>query len=130
MTGDQTRPKLKRIVCAYDLGALPTWWLMVHRSIKTRLERAGAGVRVDVLPLSALPADVDLIVVAPELLPAARDAAAETECVTIAPENYAGEAFRLLTRLRDEERFEMKDPAELTADEPIIARWVGYERAD
>jgi hypothetical protein len=103
---------------------------MVHRTIKTRLERAGAEVRVDVLPLSALPLDVDLIVVARELLPAARTAAPDAECATIAPEDYAGEAFRLLARLRDDQRFAMRDPSELTSAEPIVARWVGYERAD
>jgi hypothetical protein len=130
MTSEPSPTPLRKIVCAYDLGALPTWWVLVHGSMKTRLHRAGARVRVELIPLSSLPSDADLIVVAPNFLPVAQAAAPETECLPITEEDHGGQVVRLLNRLRAEGRIEAVDLTSVGEAEPKITRWVGYERTD
>lgn len=125
-------PPLRRIVCAYDLGALPVWWLQVHRWIKTRLEQARARTKVDLAPLTSLPADVDLIVVAPDLLDSARARAPQIECVAIAAEDYPRQIVALLAQLQAEGRL-AADAGAASAEEelvPRIVRYIGYERVD
>lgn len=122
---------MRRIVCAYDLGALPTWWLQVHRWIKTRLEREAPQVKVDLTPLRSVPADTDLVVVPPELFDAASTSAPDAECVYITPTDYPAQVTKLLARLRAEGRFETEPTG--AAEElpsPKIVKYVGYERVD
>lgn len=123
---------IRRIVCAYDLDALPTWWLMVHRWIKTRLEQADARVKVDLTPLTSLPAQVDLVVVAPQLLDSARTRAPHVECVAISSEDYPRQIVDLLARLRAEGRLETSEAVPAAEDEsvPRIVRYIGYERVE
>jgi len=132
MAEEDTPRPLTKIVCAYDLGALPTWWVMVHRSIKTRLERAGARVRVELTPLSSFPQDADLVVIPAELAVAAVAVAPNVECFAIGKEDHGGGVARLLEHLAQDARFEMSEPSELTTEDakPIISRWVGSERID
>ena len=107
MAGEQPpiSRRVRRIVCGYDLGALPTWWLMVHRRIKTGVERLGLRVSVDLTPLSGLPQDVDLIVVAPELASIARERAPQADCVSIGSKQYPGAVIELLSRLGNEQQY-------------------------
>jgi hypothetical protein len=71
-------PRLvRRIVWGYEVGVLPVPWLMGYKRLKAMIERAGFAIRVDLLPLSGLPADTDLLCVPDELAEAARAAAPE-----------------------------------------------------
>lgn len=99
---------VRRIACGYDLSALPAWWLMVHRRIKTAVERQGLRVKVDLAPLSALPPEVDLVIVPPELASTARERAPQAECVSIGSQQYPGAVIELLSRLGDEQRYQVE----------------------
>jgi hypothetical protein len=69
-------PRLvRRIVWAYEVGVLPVPWLMGYKRLKAMVERAGFAVRVDLTPLSSLPADTDVLCVPDELAAAARETA-------------------------------------------------------
>ncbi|MBI4495036.1 MAG: hypothetical protein HY690_19860 [Chloroflexi bacterium] len=124
---------LKRIVCGYTLGALPAWWLMVHRRLKTSAERQGLQLKVELAPLSALPEAVDLLVVPPELAAAARAQAPRAEVVTIGEDQYPGGVIELAARVADAARYRV-ERSEGTAPgsppQPRIVRYVGYERVD
>ena len=107
---------------------LPTWWLMVHRWFKTRLEQEGSRLSVEMAPLSALPPDTDLIVVPPELVRQARGRAPQVECASVTSNDYPRQVVELLARLRSEGRYTTSAPEDEGA--PTIVRYVGYERAD
>lgn len=124
---------VRRLVCAYELGALPTWWLMVHRRLKASAERQGWRVKVDLVPLSSLPQEVDMLVVPRELAPMARARAPEAEVVPIGPDEYPRGVLELVDRLADASRYRIERVEPRGPDappEPRIVRYVGYERAD
>ena len=131
MTEGELAPRVaRRIVCGYQRELLPTWWLQVHRWVKTRLERERALVQVDLLPVSDLPADVDLLIVAPEVLHGARENAPSVECVAITPDDYPRQVTEILARLRDRGWYAVEDPSVSEVPKPRIVRHVGYERVD
>ena len=67
-----TAPRLvRRIVCAYRLGILPGDWLQTWRRLDRLLARSGLNVKAVLEPLEELPADIDLLVVPPDLHEAA-----------------------------------------------------------
>ncbi len=129
MTEEELAPRVtRRIVCGYERELLPTWWLQVHRWVKTRLEREGALVQVDLLPVSDLPPDVDLLIVAPEVLHGARESAPGVECVAITADDYPRQVVEVLAHLRDRGWYKVKDPTVSEAPKPRIVRHIGYER--
>ena len=77
-------PRLvRRIVWAYEVGVLPVPWLMGYKRLKAMVERAGFAIRVDLIPLSGLPADTDLLCVPRELAEAARAAAPDAHLLAL-----------------------------------------------
>jgi hypothetical protein len=76
-------PRLvRRIVWGYEVGVLPVPWLMGYKRLKALVERAGFAVRVDLIPLSGLPDDTDVLCVPDELAAAGRAAAPEAHMLT------------------------------------------------
>lgn len=130
MSEPDPAPPRRRIVCGYDREVLPGWWLQVHRWVKTRLEREGALVRVDLLPVSDLPSEVDLLIVAPEVLRGAREHAPGVECVAITPDDYPRQVVEILAHLRDRGWYVAEEPSASEAPKPRIVRHVGYERVE
>ena len=120
----------RRMVCGYEIELLPTWWLQVHRFFKTRLEREGALVKVDLLPLSNLPPDVDLLIVPPDALAAAREHAPHVECVAITAEDYPKQVAEILAHLRGRGWYAVRESAQMDQPQPKIVRHLGYEKID
>ena len=78
------QPRLvRRVVWAYEVGVLPVPWLMGYKRLKATLERAGFAIRVDMLPLTGLPDDVDLLFVPDELAETARQAAPSVQVTAL-----------------------------------------------
>jgi hypothetical protein len=75
-------PRLvRRIVWAYEVGVLPVPWLMGYKRLRAMVERAGFAVRVDLTPLSGLPADTDVLCVPDDLAAAGRAAAPDAHII-------------------------------------------------
>lgn len=75
-------PRLvRRIVWAYEVGVLPVPWLMGYKRLKAMVERMDFAVRVDLTPLSSLPADSDVLCVPGELTVAGREAAPDAHLI-------------------------------------------------
>ena len=128
MNDEQTANQTRRIVCAYDIEVLPTWWLQVHRWIKTRLEREQALVKVDLIPISTLPEGVDLLVVPPDVAAAAREQAPQTECLVVTADDYPKQIVELLDRLRNQGWYQIEVPAPEGDRVGKTVKHLGYER--
>lgn len=124
------QPVSRRIVCAYDIELLPTWWLQVHRIARARLERERALARVDLLPLTALPDVVDLLLVPPDALPGAREYAPDVECVAITSDDYPRQVVEILGHLRSRGWYAVQESTEDAPPQPKIVRLMGYEKID
>ena len=120
----------RRIVCGYDIELLPTWWLQVHRMVKARLEREGALVKVDLLPLTDLPENFDLLLVPPDALTIARDHAPRVECVAVTSDDYPRQVAEILAHLRGRSWYSVQESAEHDQPQPKIVRHLGYEKID
>jgi hypothetical protein len=144
---------VRRIVWGYEVGVLPVPWLMGSKRLKAALERAGFAIRVDLLPLTGLPPDTDLLFVPDALADAARRAAPDAHVVCV-DERPGPEVFQtLVDQLRagvdltvasDEAADAAEDaapPAEpaLGSDQPRpppapprgkVVRYRGWERID
>lgn len=55
------------IVCAYPDGALPNAWFRAYKRVRRGLRTRGLGASVALLPITDLPAAVDVLAVPPEL---------------------------------------------------------------
>jgi hypothetical protein len=137
---EPAEPRLvQRVVWGYEVGVLPVPWLMGFKRLKATLERAGFAIRVDLLPLSSLPADVDLLFVPDELAEAAREAAPDARVVALEgrPESAVFQTLVDQLRAGTELRAPLVPPpageeAGAPADAPrgTIVRYRGWERID
>ncbi len=86
---------VRRIAWGYEVGVLPVPWLMGYKRLRAVIERAGFAIRVDLLPLTGLPPDTDLLFVPDALDDAARQAAPEARVVCVG-ERPTPEVFQTL----------------------------------
>jgi hypothetical protein len=130
---------VRRIVWAYEAGVLPGSWLMGCKRLKALLERAGFGIRVDMLPLTELPVDADVVFVPEALDEAARAAAPAARVIALAgrPEQEVFDA--LVAELRAGTEL-TAPPSAAASDEGVdapgtaprgtVVRYRGWERID
>lgn len=119
---------MKRVACAYRLGSVPGWWLNLHRRLKAGVARHGLSVSVGLTPLAALPEDIDLLVVPPDLEREARQAGV-AEVVAIGRARYAEAIAELVARLNDPSQFQI-DRTGNSRSRPTVVKYVGYERVE
>jgi mannitol-specific phosphotransferase system IIBC component len=74
---------VRRVVWGYQVGMLPVPWLMGFKRLKATLEREGFAIRVELLPLTSVPADADLLFVPDDLAEGARQAAPDAQVIAL-----------------------------------------------
>lgn len=92
------------IVFAYPEGILPNPWFRAYRRAKKTISRGGYYARVDLLPITALPASVAVLVLPPELAEQAQAAVGVGERLIGAPQGIQPELDGIVRRLVDEGR--------------------------
>jgi hypothetical protein len=123
---------ITRVVVGYRLGFLPGEWLQTWRRLDRVLARAHLKVKATLAPLEELPADMGILVVAPELREAAFAASAPGTPILVTSASSAAGAFAdLVARLEagTEVSAEKVDP-EQAAAAPRIVSYTGYTRID
>jgi hypothetical protein len=125
-------PRLvRRIACGYRLGTLPGDWLQTWRRLDRLLARSGFKVRVVLEPLEELPADVDLLVVPPDLADVALSTVQPgVPIVVTTPAGAADDFAALVQRLEvgAELTAERADPA--APETPNVVTYRGSVRLD
>jgi hypothetical protein len=94
------------VVCAYADGSLATPWFRAYRRAKRALQNRGFNARLQLLPITDLPAEIDVIVVPPNLERVARAAPGVRDCLITSPEALAGRLVHVLERLLEEGRLD------------------------
>jgi hypothetical protein len=95
-------------VCAYPDGRLPSGWFQAIQGARRRIERGGVGVRLELLPVSRLLPEAEVIVAAEPLPPAARIG---SEVVIVEPGALNATIDALVARLVAERRVLPGPPA-------------------
>lgn len=91
---------VRRVVCAYQSGVLPGEWLQTWRRLDRLFERSSLKVKALLTPLEDLDADVDVLVVPPELREAGEAAVeAGVPVLVTTPASAAFEFNELVRRL-------------------------------
>ncbi len=125
-------PRLvRRVVCAYQSGVLPGAWLQTWRRLDRLFERSGLKVRALLTPLEDLDADVDVVVVPPDLRAAAEAAVGDGVPVLVTtPATAAVDFTELVQRLVEgtELTAERIDPSAPVG--PTIVTYRGSTRLD
>jgi hypothetical protein len=132
MPATEPTPRLvRRVVCVYRSGVLPGEWLQTWRRLDRLLERSGLKVKALLTPLEDLDADVDVLVVPPDLREAAEAAVAPGVPVLVTTLATASIDFTELVR-------RLVEGTELTAERidplapvgPTIVTYRGSTRLD
>ncbi|MDE3077818.1 MAG: hypothetical protein KGJ86_20545 [Chloroflexota bacterium] len=114
---------LRTVVCSYQLGELPTSWLIVFHRLERALQRAGYRVWVRLAPLERLPAEpFEILVVPTELRQAAEASGTGAEVIGLDPPSAAAAIEAFLARFGPEGDLSAEA---LEPDEPVIARYRG-----
>lgn len=101
------------IACGYRDGVLSGVWFQLVRRLRSRMERARLDVGITLVPLSAVPANANFLVVPGALTELARRVAGNAEVVAI-PAGSAEKALaEFVERLRDEAPPKGADPQRL-----------------
>ncbi len=132
MTAAPSSPRrLRRIAFGYTLDNFPGALIVGQHQLTRKLERAGFDVAVSFCPLNDLPADTDILIVAPELVPAACQAAPHSHVQIV--ENFINHPAydELIEQLQAGKEW----MAARLADRPVteggkILHYRGYERID
>ncbi|HZU07482.1 MAG TPA: hypothetical protein VFB73_16075 [Chloroflexota bacterium] len=132
---DAPQPRVvRRIVWGYRVGELPVPWLMGYKRLKATLERAGFAIRVELLPLTELPPDVDLLFVPSELAEMARAAAPAARVIALAGRPEPAVFQALVDQLRAGTELAAPSPPEAaqppTAPRGVVVRYRGRMRID
>jgi hypothetical protein len=96
------------IVCAYPDGRLPSGWFQAIQRARRKSDRAGIGVRLELLPVSRIPPGAEIIVAAEPLPPSDRP---ESEVVIVEPGAVGATIDGLIARLVAEQRAQPGSPA-------------------
>ncbi len=123
---------IKRIVFGYSLDNFPGALIIGQHTLQRKLERAGFDVSVSFCPLSDLSADTDILIVAPELVPAACQAAPHSH-VQIVEDFINHPAYdELIEQLQSGKEWTAARLADRPAatEEGKIFKYRGYERID
>jgi len=122
---------VRRIACGYRLGTLPGDWLQTWRRLDRLLARSELRVRVVLEPLENLPADVDLLVVPPELADAAPSAVQPgVPIVVTTPANAADDFAVLVARLEDGAELTAERVDSAAPETPNVVTYRGSVRLD
>jgi hypothetical protein len=127
---------VRRIVWGYRVGELPVPWLMGYKRLKATLERAGFAIRVDLLPLTELPPEVDLLFVPSELAETARAAAPDACVIALAGRPEPAVFQALVDQLRAGTALAAPTPpgpepgAPSTTPRGVVVRYRGRMRID
>lgn len=101
------------IACGYRDGVLPGDWFQLVQRLRSRMERARLDVGITLVPLSAVPANANFLVVPGALTELARRVAGNAEVVAI-PAGSAEKALaEFVERLHDEAPPKGADPQRL-----------------
>jgi hypothetical protein len=92
------------IACAYPEGMLASTWYRAYKRCKQTLKRGSYRARVELVPITALPSHVDVLVVPPSLQERAEATAGVGERLVTSPEALQGAFDRLVERLVSEGR--------------------------
>jgi hypothetical protein len=103
-------PRPLVLVWAYPEGSLSSGWFRAYKRLRRTVSRAGLGIRVELLPMTALPSKLDILVVPASLERTARALTGEHECLAGSADEVQQAFDQLVAR-----RLELGD--------------VGYERA-
>jgi hypothetical protein len=132
VAAEQPAPRLvRKIVCGYRQGVLPGEWLQTWRRLDRLLGRSGFKIKALLEPLEELPADVDLLVVEPDLrAPAEAISPPGIPILLTTPPTAASDFAALVQRLEagTELTAERVDPAQ--AGGPTIVTYRGGLRID
>jgi hypothetical protein len=132
VTPEQPAPRLvRKIVCGYRQGFLPGEWLQTWRRLDRLLARSGLKVKALLEPLEELPADVDLLVIEPDLRVAAEAVKPPGVPILLTmPPTAASDFSALIQRLEagTELTAERVDPAQAAG--PTIVTYRGGLRID
>ena len=132
---------VRRIVWGYAVGVLPVPWLMGYKRLKALLERERLAIRVDLLPLTSLPDEVDLLFVPDELAEDAGAAAPAARVIALGgrPQHAVFQSLVEQLRAGTELRPPPSAPPEQAADDVAaeqsrprgtIVRYQGWQRID
>jgi hypothetical protein len=87
------------IACAYPEGMLSSSWYRAYRRVKQTMKRGAFNALVELVPMTALPARVDVLVVPPSLEDEANATAGVQERLVSSPEGVQRAFDRLVERL-------------------------------
>ena len=131
LTAGPTPRLVRRVVCAYQSGVLPGDWLQTWRRLDRLFERSGLKVKALLTPLEDLDADVDVLIVPPDLRAAAEAIVGDGVPVLVTtPATAAVDFTELIRRLVEgtELTAERIDPSAPVG--PTIVTYRGSTRLD
>jgi hypothetical protein len=109
------------VVCAHPEGSLPTSWFRTYKQLKRKLKRSGLNARVSLVPTTALPEQIDVLVLSPALTGHGDYADRAETCLSGPPDQLQRDLDALVDRLREEGRIEYAEP-----DARTFATHVGF----
>jgi len=109
------------VVCGHPEGTLPTSWFRTYKQLKRRLKRTGLNARVALAPLTALPAEIDILMLPPSLADAGHYAGRAGTCLSGTADELQRELDALVVRLQAEGRIEYAE-----ADARAFATHLGF----
>jgi hypothetical protein len=92
------------IICTYPDGSLGSSWFRAYRRIKQTIRRGAFLARVDLVPLTALPETIDVLIGAPALSAAVKAVPGVVEVLVAEPERLQAHFDALVRRLIDDGR--------------------------
>ncbi|MBI5029376.1 MAG: hypothetical protein HZB51_02525 [Chloroflexi bacterium] len=127
----QTRV-LRQIVFGYTIDCFPGSLILGHHQLKRMIERAGFDVKVEMLPLTELPPNVDILIVPAELAEPSRQFASQCHVEILhdmANHPMYGDLIRQLEAGTAWSAARMVEPTS-AEDGGQIMRYRGYERIE
>ncbi len=122
---------IRRIGFAYALDFMPAPLIVGYNQLRRKLERAGFGVVVSLVPLHDLPPAIDMLFVPEELEAPAREVAPALSIVVV--DNFLNHPSysALIERLTDRrEIYALRAEDEHSQSDSVIERWRGNERIE